>query len=59
MELDLTGKVLGRFGKAGHLPKEFSGVNQIDCRNPNELWAAELGNWRVSKITLRGGGATN
>jgi hypothetical protein len=58
-KLDLTGRVLGRFGRAGHLPKEFSGVNQLDCRNPNELWAAEIGNWRVSKITLRAGSATN
>jgi DNA-binding beta-propeller fold protein YncE len=58
-KVDLTGKLLGRFGRAGRLAKEFSGVNQLDCRNPNELWAAEIGNWRVSKITLRGAGSTN
>jgi len=56
---DLTGKLLGRFGRAGRLPKEFNAVNQLDCRNPNELWAAEIGNWRVSKITLRGAASTN
>jgi len=56
---DLTGKLLGRFGRAGRLPKEFNAVNQLDCRNPNELWAAEIGNWRVSKITLRGNASTN
>jgi len=58
-KVDLSGKLLGRFGRAGRLPKEFNGVNQLDCRNPNELWAAEIGNWRVSKITLRAGSATN
>jgi hypothetical protein len=58
-KVDLTGKLLGRFGHAGRTAKEFNGVNQIDCRNPNEIWAAELGNWRVSKVTLRAGGATN
>src|SRR5712691_4237010 len=55
-KVDLSGKLLGRFGRAGRLAKEFSGVNQLDCRSPNELWAAEIGNWRVSKITLRATG---
>ena len=55
-KVDLTGKLLGKFGRAGRLAKEFNAVNQIDCRSENELWAAEIGNWRVSKITLRGTG---
>ena len=46
-------------GRAGRIAKEFSGVNQLDCRTENEVWAAEIGNWRVSKITLRTGAATN
>jgi hypothetical protein len=28
-------------------------VNEIDCRNPNVLYAGELTNWRVQKLTLR------
>jgi len=55
-KVDLNGKLLGRFGRAGRLAKEFNGVNQLDCRSENELWAAEIGNWRVSKITLRANG---
>lgn len=51
--LDLDGKVLGKFGKAGKLPKEFGTVNAIDCRGNNELYVGELGNWRVQKIELR------
>ena len=58
-KVDLTGKILGKFGHAGRLAKEFNGVNQLECRTENELWAAEIGNWRVSKITLRGTGSTN
>ena len=58
-KVDLSGTLLGRFGRAGRVAKEFSGVNQLDCRTENELWAAEIGNWRVSKITFRAGGATN
>ena len=51
-KLDLTGQVLGKFGRAGKLPKEFSAVNAIDCRRANELYVGETGNWRVQKLTL-------
>jgi DNA-binding beta-propeller fold protein YncE len=52
-KVDLKGTVLGRFGSAGKLPKQFGLVNSIDCRNENELLVGELANWRVQKITLR------
>jgi DNA-binding beta-propeller fold protein YncE len=51
-KLDLNGKLVGRFGKAGKLLKEFGTVNAIDCRSENELYVGETGNWRVQKITL-------
>jgi DNA-binding beta-propeller fold protein YncE len=51
-KLDLTGKVLGKFGKAGKQAKEFGTVNQIDCRTENDLLVGEIGNWRVQKLTL-------
>jgi len=52
-KVDLQGNVLGKFGSAGKLPKEFGLVNSIDCRNENELLVGELANWRVQKLTLR------
>jgi DNA-binding beta-propeller fold protein YncE len=52
-KLDLTGNIVGKFGRAGKQMKEFGTVNQIDCRNPNELFVGEIGNWRVQKVTLR------
>jgi hypothetical protein len=51
-KLDLNGKLVGRFGKAGKLLKEFGTVNAIDCRSENELYVGETGNWRVQKLTL-------
>lgn len=51
----LDGTVVGRFGSAGKLPKEFSLANSIDCRNENELLIGEMANWRVQKVTLKGG----
>ena len=50
--LELDGHVLGKFGKAGKLPKEFGTVNAIDCRGNTDLYVGELGNWRVQKIAL-------
>lgn len=52
-KVDLKGTVLGKFGTAGKLPKEFSLVNSIDCRNENELLVGELANWRVQKLSLK------
>ena len=51
-KLELDGRILGKFGKAGKLPKEFGTVNAIDCRRDNELYVGEIGNWRVQKLTL-------
>lgn len=51
-KLELDGKIVGRFGRAGKLPKEFGTVNAIDCRRENELYVGEIGNWRVQKVTL-------
>jgi streptogramin lyase len=54
-KLELDGRIVGRFGKAGKLPKEFGSVNSIDCRSESELFVGELTNWRVQKVTLRPG----
>jgi len=51
-KMELDGRIVGKFGKAGKLPKEFGTVNAIDCRRDNELYVGELGNWRVQKVTL-------
>jgi hypothetical protein len=51
-KLELGGRLVGRFGTAGKLPKEFGTVNAIDCRSENELYVGETGNWRVQKLKL-------
>jgi len=51
-KLELNGRVAGKFGRAGKLPKEFGTVNAISCRAENELYVGEIGNWRVQKLTL-------
>jgi sugar lactone lactonase YvrE len=51
-KVQLNGTVVGKFGSAGRLPKQFGLANSIDCRNENELLVGEMANWRVQKITL-------
>jgi hypothetical protein len=51
-KLELDGSVVGKFGRAGKLMKEFGTVNEIDCRRANELLVGEVLNWRVQKLTL-------
>ena len=52
-KMELDGKIVGKFGKAGKLLKEFGSVHEIDCRNENELYVGEITNWRVQKLTLK------
>jgi len=51
-KMKLDGTIVGRFGRAGKLPKEFGTVNAIDCRSENNLLVGEVGNMRVQKLTL-------
>jgi hypothetical protein len=57
-KMELDGRVLGKFGRAGKLIKEFGTVNAMDCRNPNLLYVGELTNWRVQKLTLPTAGSS-
>lgn len=52
-KVSLTGQVLGKFGRAGKLAKEFWTANSLDCRSETELWVGEIANWRAQKVTLR------
>lgn len=52
-KLTLDGKVLGMLGKSGRQPKQFGWIHEIACPSENELFVAEILNWRVQKLTLR------
>ena len=53
LKMSLDGKIVGKFGRAGKLLKEFGTVNSIDCRTENELYVGETSNWRVQRVTLK------
>jgi DNA-binding beta-propeller fold protein YncE len=51
-KLDLDGKILGVFGKAGKQLGQFGWVHEIACPSENTLFVSELLNWRVQKLLL-------
>ncbi|HTC34554.1 MAG TPA: peptidyl-alpha-hydroxyglycine alpha-amidating lyase family protein [Bryobacteraceae bacterium] len=51
-KLSLDGKVLGVFGSMGRQPKQLGWVHEIACPSENEIYVAELLNWRVQKLLL-------
>ena len=52
-KMELDGRIVGKFGKAGKAVGQFQTVHGIDCRNPDELVVSEISAWRVQKIRLR------
>ncbi|HTZ73641.1 MAG TPA: hypothetical protein VMB47_06955, partial [Candidatus Aquilonibacter sp.] len=51
-KLSLDGKVLGVFGSMGHQLKQFGWIHEMACPSENELYVAEILNWRVQKLIL-------
>jgi len=51
-KLSLDGKVLGMLGKSGKQLGEFGWIHEMACPSENELYVAELLNWRVQKLVL-------
>ena len=58
-KLTLDGKLVGMLGKSGHQPKQFGWIHEIACPSENEIYVAELLNWRVQKLTLKPAGTKN
>jgi len=51
-KMTLDGKVLGVLGESGKKLKQFGWIHEIACPSENELYVAELLNWRVQKLIL-------
>ena len=52
-KLTLDGKVLGVLGESGKQLKQFGWIHEIACPSENQLYVAELLNWRVQKLILK------
>jgi DNA-binding beta-propeller fold protein YncE len=51
-KLTLDGKVLGVFGQSGKQLKQFGWIHEMACPSENEIYVAELLNWRVQKLIV-------
>ena len=51
-KLSLDGKLLGVFGSMGRQLKQFGWIHEMACPAENEIYVAELLNWRVQKLVL-------
>ena len=51
-KLSLDGKVLGVLGRSGRQMKQFGWIHELACPAENEIYVAELLNWRVQKLIL-------
>lgn len=52
-KMRLDGTMVGKFGRAGKMLKEFGTVNAIDCRSETTLYVGEVGNFRVQKLAIK------
>jgi DNA-binding beta-propeller fold protein YncE len=51
-KLSLDGQVLGTIGSMGRQMKQFGWIHEMACPAENELYVAEILNWRVQKLLL-------
>jgi hypothetical protein len=51
-KLSLDGQVLGTIGSMGRQLKQFGWIHEMACPAENELYVAEILNWRVQKLLL-------
>jgi DNA-binding beta-propeller fold protein YncE len=54
-KLTLDGQVVGMFGKSGRQLKQFGWIHEMACPSENEVYTAEILNWRVQKLLLHPG----
>jgi DNA-binding beta-propeller fold protein YncE len=52
-KVTLDGRVVGKFGQAGKMERDFGMVNAIDCRTENNLIVGEVWNWRAQSVMLQ------
>jgi hypothetical protein len=52
-KLSLDGRLLGMFGKSGKQLGQFGWIHEMACPSDNELYIAEILNWRVQKLILQ------
>ena len=50
--MTLDGKILGVLGESGKQLNQFGWIHEMACPSENELYVAEILNWRVQRLIL-------
>lgn len=53
-KMTLDGKIVGMLGQSGHEMGQFNWPHGLACPNENTVWVADMNNWRVQKIVIKG-----
>jgi DNA-binding beta-propeller fold protein YncE len=53
-KMTLDGKIVGMLGLSGHEMGQFNWPHGLACPDENTVIVADMNNWRVQKITLKG-----
>jgi len=53
-KMTLDGKIVGMVGLSGHEMGQFNWAHGLACPDENTVIVADMNNWRVQKITLKG-----
>jgi NHL repeat len=51
-KMTLDGRILGWIGESGRGPRQFNWIHSLACPSENELFVADMNNWRVQKVAL-------
>jgi len=54
-KMTLDGKIVGMLGISGHEMGQFNWPHGLACPNENTVYVADMNNWRVQKILIKGG----
>jgi hypothetical protein len=53
-KMTLDGKIVGMVGLSGHEMGQFNWAHGLACPDENTVIVADMNNWRVQKVTLKG-----
>jgi DNA-binding beta-propeller fold protein YncE len=53
-KMTLDGKIVGMAGISGRQVGQFNWAHAIACPSENVVWVADMNNWRIQKLTLKG-----
>ncbi len=51
-KMTLDGEIVGMIGQSGREVGEFNWGHAIACPTENDIWVADMNNWRIQRITL-------